>query len=82
MTLSDEAKGEKARRITAGVWTENSHGELTKFLTQADWTGMVETELFAQTYNSYGLKVTSMEPFGNGAISRYASCGRANRGNC
>ena len=26
-----------------------------KFLTLADWTGMVETELFAQTYRSYGL---------------------------
>ena len=26
-----------------------------KFLTLADWTGMVETELFAQTYKSYGL---------------------------
>jgi hypothetical protein len=26
-----------------------------KFLTLADWTGMMETELFAQTYKSYGL---------------------------
>jgi hypothetical protein len=26
-----------------------------KFLTLADWTGMVETELLAQTYKSYGL---------------------------
>lgn len=26
-----------------------------KFLTIADWTGMVETELFEQTYRSYGL---------------------------
>ena len=26
-----------------------------KFLTLADWTGMIETELFAQTYKSYGL---------------------------
>jgi hypothetical protein len=26
-----------------------------KFLTLADWTGMVETELFAQTYRTYGL---------------------------
>jgi hypothetical protein len=26
-----------------------------KFLTLADWTGMVETELFAQTYKIYGL---------------------------
>ena len=30
-------------------------GEPMKFLTLADWTGMVETELFAQTYKSYGL---------------------------
>ena len=26
-----------------------------KFLTLANWTGMVETELFAQTYKNYGL---------------------------
>jgi hypothetical protein len=26
-----------------------------KCLTLADWTGMVETELFAQTYRSFGL---------------------------
>ena len=31
------------------------HGEPMKFLTLADWTGMVETELFAQTYKNYGL---------------------------
>jgi error-prone DNA polymerase len=30
-------------------------GEPMKFLSLADWTGMVETELFAQTYKSYGL---------------------------
>jgi DNA polymerase III alpha subunit len=30
-------------------------GEPMKFLTLADWTGMVETELFAKTYRSYGL---------------------------
>jgi len=30
-------------------------GEPMKFLTLADWTGMVETELFAQTYKSFGL---------------------------
>ncbi len=29
--------------------------EPMKFLTLADWTGRVETELFAQTYKSYGL---------------------------
>jgi DNA polymerase III alpha subunit len=28
-------------------------GEPMKFLTLADWTDMVETELFAQTYRSY-----------------------------
>ena len=46
-----------------------------KFLTLADWTGMVETELFANTYRSYGLatvryrvlEVTAtVEPFENG----------------
>ncbi len=31
------------------------NGEPMKFLMLADWTGMVETELFAQTYKSYGL---------------------------
>ena len=30
-------------------------GELMKFLSLADWTGIVETELFAKTYKSYGL---------------------------
>ena len=30
-------------------------GEPMKFLTLADWTGVVETELFAATYRSYGL---------------------------
>ena len=30
-------------------------GEPMKFLTLADWTGIVETELFARTYQSYGL---------------------------
>jgi hypothetical protein len=29
--------------------------EPMKFLSLADWTGIVETELFAQTYKSYGL---------------------------
>ena len=50
-------------------------GEPMKFLTLADWTGIVETELFAQTYKSYGLatvrypvlEVTAtIEPFENG----------------
>jgi DNA polymerase III alpha subunit len=30
-------------------------GEPMKFLTIADWTGIIETELFARTYRSYGL---------------------------
>lgn len=30
-------------------------GEPMKFITIADWTGIIETELFAQTYRSYGL---------------------------
>jgi DNA polymerase III alpha subunit len=50
-------------------------GEPMKFLTLADWTGIVETELFGQTYKSYGLatvrypvlEVTAtVEPFENG----------------
>ncbi|MDB6109880.1 MAG: polymerase, partial [Pedosphaera sp.] len=49
-------------------------GELMKFLTLADWTGMVETELFAKTYRSYGLATirypvleitATVEPFEN-----------------
>jgi DNA polymerase III alpha subunit len=30
-------------------------GEPMKFLSLADWTGIVETELFAKTYKTYGL---------------------------
>ena len=50
-------------------------GEPMKFLTLADWTGMVETELFAKTYKSYGLATVRypvlevqarVEPFENG----------------
>lgn len=46
--------------ITCGLIIEQrTHHQITgepmKFLTLADWTGMVETELFAQTYKSYGL---------------------------
>ena len=49
-------------------------GEPMKFLTLADWTGMVETELFADTYRSYGLATVrypvleiaaTVEPFEN-----------------
>ena len=50
-------------------------GEPMKFLTLADGTGMVETELFAPTYRSYGLATVrypvleitaTVEPFENG----------------
>ena len=50
-------------------------GEPMKFLTLADWTGMVETELFADTYKIYGLAtvrypvlevMATVEPFENG----------------
>ena len=50
-------------------------GEPMKSLTLADWTGMVETELFAQPYKNYALatvrypvlEVTAtVEPFENG----------------
>lgn len=46
-----------------------------KFMTIADWTGIVETELFADIYRSYGLatvrypvlEITAhVEPFENG----------------
>jgi DNA-directed DNA polymerase III PolC len=50
-------------------------GEPMKFLSLADWTGIVETELFAQTYKSYSLATirypvleveAKVEPFENG----------------
>jgi DNA polymerase-3 subunit alpha len=50
-------------------------GEPMKFLTLADWTGMIETELFAATYRAYGLATVRypvleikarVEPFDNG----------------
>jgi DNA polymerase III alpha subunit len=50
-------------------------GEPMKFLSIADWTGITETELFAQTYKSYGLATirhpvleleARVEPFENG----------------
>ena len=50
-------------------------GEPMKFLSIADWTGIIETELFAQTYRSYGLATVrypvleveaKVEPFENG----------------
>ena len=66
--------------VTCGLIIEQrthhqTTGEAMKFLTLADWTGMVETELFAPTYRSYGLatvrypvlEVTAtVEPFENG----------------
>ncbi len=50
-------------------------GEPMKFLTLADWSGMIETELFAKTYKTYGLATVRypvlevealIEPFENG----------------
>lgn len=50
-------------------------GEPMKFLSLVDWTGIVETELFAKTYRSYGLATVrypvleitaTVEPFNNG----------------
>jgi DNA polymerase III alpha subunit len=66
--------------VTCGLIVEQrTHhqvtGEPMKFLTLADWTGMVETELFAATYRSYGLATVRypvlevaarVEPFENG----------------
>ena len=66
--------------VTCGLVVEQrTHhqitGEAMKFLTLADWTGMVETELFAATYRSYGLAtirypvlevMATVEPFENG----------------
>lgn len=51
------------------------NGEPMKFLSLADWTGIIETELFAKTYRSYGLATVRypvleiegrVEPFENG----------------
>jgi DNA polymerase III alpha subunit len=66
--------------VTCGLVVEQrTHHQITgepmKFLTQADRTGMVETELFAQTYRSYGLATVrypvleitaTVEPFEHG----------------
>jgi error-prone DNA polymerase len=65
--------------VTCGLVIEQrlfhqSTGEPMKFLTLADWTGVVETELFARTYQSYGLTTlryrvleitATVEPFEN-----------------
>jgi error-prone DNA polymerase len=66
--------------VTCGLVVEQrTHHQITgepmKFLTLADWTGMVETELFAKTYKNYGLATVrypvleveaKVEPFENG----------------
>jgi DNA polymerase III alpha subunit len=68
------------RVVTCGLIIEQrTHhqvtGEPMKFLTLADYTGMVETELFAATYRSYGLTTVrypvleieaTVEPYENG----------------
>ena len=65
--------------VTCGLIIEQrTHHQITgepmKFLTLADWTGIVETELFARTYRNYGLatvrypvlEITAkVEPFEN-----------------
>src|SRR5262245_35711029 len=67
------------RVVTCGLVIEQRvhhqvTGEPMKFLTLCDWTGMVETELFASTYRSYGLATVrypvleitaTVEPFEN-----------------
>jgi DNA polymerase III alpha subunit len=66
--------------VTCGLVVEQrthhqATGEPMKFLTLADRTGMVETELFASTYRSYGLAtvrypvlevLARVEPYENG----------------
>jgi len=62
--------------VTCGLVVEQrTHHQITgepmKFLTLADWTGMVETELFAQTY-----KISVWLPGNSGffrRLSRWAS---------
>ncbi len=44
--------------ITRNVGQRQITGESTQFLPLADWAGMVETELFAQTNRSYVLQIT------------------------
>ena len=66
--------------VTCGLVIEQrlfhqATGEPMKFITIADRTGIVETELFARTYKSYGLNTiryrvlevtATVEPFENG----------------
>lgn len=68
------------RVVTCGLVIEQRlhhqvTGEMMKFLTLADRTGIVETELFGSTYRSYGLATVrypvleveaTVEPFENG----------------
>jgi DNA-directed DNA polymerase III PolC len=65
--------------VTCGLVIEQrlfhqATGEPMKFITITDWTGSIETELFAQTYKSYGLSTiryrvlevtATVEPFEN-----------------
>jgi error-prone DNA polymerase len=67
------------RVVTCGLVIEQriyhqTNGEPMKFITIADHTGIVETELFSKTYKSYGLQTVryrvleveaSVEPFEN-----------------
>lgn len=59
-------------RAQERILSERARGT---FASLADWTGMVETELFAPTYRSYGLTTVrcpvleveaTVEPFENG----------------
>jgi DNA polymerase III alpha subunit len=66
--------------VTCGLVIEQrTHHQITgepmKFMSLADWTGIVETELFAQTYKNYALATirypvleveAKVEPFENG----------------
>lgn len=58
-----------------GLVTEQLGEEPMKFLSLADWTGIVETELLSKTYRTYGLATVRypvleiearVEPFENG----------------
>ena len=80
--------------ITCGLVVEQrTHHQITgepmKFLTLADWTGMVETELFAHTYKSYGLATSDTpswkspppwNPLTMAGDFHCGCCARANRG--
>ena len=43
------------QKIGIGIAIALVTGEPMKFLSLADWTGIIETELFAKTYRSYRL---------------------------